>query len=241
MSSKDKAKILLLWYMKGDNFGDVLIYDTVSTFLKDNGYEVEVHEVGDDITNIFEHANRCDFLLFAGGGIVERYLPPVIRLFKDNYDKLSVPYGVMGFGMGEFDYTIYKSIFAFWVEKSEFFYVRDIHTKKTLDLFVQIEKVVYSADCVFANRRIQEFRHERRMKHGINIRELPYKDLTGDFNWEQMGRIVKEIGCDCVIPDSNNEINKISNYVKIDFDEFVMKPNNSMEKIIYTIRKSTHT
>ena len=68
---KRVKKILLLWYMGGDNFGDVLLAHTVSSILQQNGFEVDFHEVGDDGREIFKHANQCDFMLFAGGGIIE--------------------------------------------------------------------------------------------------------------------------------------------------------------------------
>lgn len=211
MWSKKKCfqKILLVWYMKEDNFGDVLIYKTVSAYLKENDFEVECHEVGDNCNSIFEHANQCDFLLFAGGGIIERYIPDVIRNFKKNYALLKVPYGIMGFGMGDFDYSKNKEEISFWVNNSKFFYARDERTKEQLDIIAESDKVKYSADCVFGNKSIYKELKDYKDGHGINMRDLPYQDLTGDFNWEIINLILKNLDCNIIIPDCSKEIKKL--------------------------------
>lgn len=206
-------KILLVWYMENDNFGDVLIYDTVSSRLLKDGYNVESHAVGDSFLRITEHANQCDFMLFAGGGIIERYIPEIIRKFEKVSGILKVPYGIIGLGMGNFDYSEYSSEIKAWVDQAMFFYVRDEATKNQLDMISKSSKVIFSADCVFANtsidRYIQTTQGITREGHGVNLRDLPYKDITKDFDWEAVNFILKQVNCDIVIPDSSEDASKI--------------------------------
>ncbi|NBH36090.1 polysaccharide pyruvyl transferase family protein [Clostridiaceae bacterium] len=210
---KNIKKVLLLWYMEDDNFGDVLIYDTVSSYLQKNEYIIESHEVGDSALKIIEHANQCDFLMFAGGGIIERYIPEIIRKFDKNYNYLQVPYGIIGFGMGNFDYSNFYTAISFWVNQAEFFYVRDEKTKEQLDHISKSSKVIFSADCVFGNTNIEQYAEnidKALIKNkGANFRDLPYKDLTGDFDWNEVNFILQKIGCNTIIPDSSKEISQI--------------------------------
>ena len=123
-------KVLLLWYTINNNFGDVLIYETVKDTLETSGLEVSYIDVGNPCKDIFYEANKHDFLLFAGGGIIERYVPNVIRYFQEDFDELTVPYGVIGLSIGGFDYTKYKDQIGFWVRNAEFFYTRDEYSAK---------------------------------------------------------------------------------------------------------------
>ena len=63
--------------MENDNFGDTLIAETTSEILKKEGYVVVNHEIGGNPNDIILLSYECDFLLFAGGGIIERYIPPL--------------------------------------------------------------------------------------------------------------------------------------------------------------------
>ena len=148
---KNGKKILLVWYQVGDNFGDVLLYNTTKKYLIETGYEVEKHEIGDATLKIAEHANKCNFLLFAGGGIVERYVPKVIREIRELKKNLDVPYGVIGLGIGKFDYSAYKEAFTFWIMNSQFFYVRDKATMDYFNILSNSDKAVFSGDVVFGN------------------------------------------------------------------------------------------
>jgi len=202
-------RILLLWYQEEDNFGDVLIFKTVSERLLAAGLEVESHEVGDRCDRIFEHANKCDFLLFAGGGIIERYVPNIITSFELEFDQLKVPYGVMGFGMGTFDYSKYKHAIAFWVREAAFFYVRDEATETWLNQAAGVKKVKFTGDCVFGNEYLSQIAGRVGENRGVNIRDLPYKDLTGDFNWTELTGVLKNSGCNIFIPDSSHEMERL--------------------------------
>lgn len=233
---KTIKKILLLWYREGDNFGDVLISQTVSEYLKKEGFEIENHEVGDNGAKIFEHANRCDFLLFAGGGIIERYVPEVVRKFSFNYENLKVPYGVIGLGVGDFDYSEHRESISFWVNNAAFFFVRDEMSKDTLNMLSESQKVKYSADCVFGNQKIREMLKRNGHGCGVNIRELPYKDITGDFDWQQINDVLKEIGSNVIIPDSSTEM--FERFDRMESIEFFQKLS-PLEKVEETIGKIT--
>lgn len=235
---KNCKKILLLWYMENSNFGDVLIYDTVSKKLKEKGYQIESHEVGDNSERILNHANECDFMLFAGGGIIERYIPEIIRRFIANHKQLQVHYGVIGFGMGSFDYSEFYSPIRYWVEQAEFFYVRDMETKRQLDIILGYEKVIYSADCVFANVDIDKYQHNYgkvlRTGRGINLRDIPYKDINGDFDWNIINSIINQIECNTSIPDSSKEIMKSSIEINDDVAKKI-EASFPIEKVKITI------
>ena len=114
-------KILLLWYFEEDNFGDILLYRTTRNFFSDMSIEVISCEVGQPCIEVFEKANQTDFLLFAGGGIIDGGVPNVIRHFKEDYHLLKVPYGVIGLGVADFDYLWCKQQIAFWINNAEFF------------------------------------------------------------------------------------------------------------------------
>ena len=73
-----------------ENFGDVLIYNTVREFLETKGCICDYMDVGEPCIKIIQKANEYDFLLFTGGGIIERYVPNVIRYFEEDIIKLKV-------------------------------------------------------------------------------------------------------------------------------------------------------
>lgn len=195
--------------MEDDNFGDVLIYQTVKEKLEVAGLEVRYHEVGDESANIIQEANKNDFLLFAGGGIIERYAPDFLRNFRRNLKELKIPYGVIGVSIGDFDYRDYLEEFQCWVENAIFFYVRDNYTENYLNKLVKKKKVKYSGDVVFGNNFLRRQMKANGLQTGINIRNVPYPDLTGEYNWEKMKSVVAKIGCQIVIPDSHDDILKL--------------------------------
>lgn len=238
--NQKKPVVLLLWYMQGDNFGDVLIYKTVSTYLEENGFLVESHEVGDKIEKIFEHANKCDFLLFAGGGIIERYIPEIIREFMSQAQVLQVPYGVIGLSVGEFDYKKFSQELAYWVNHAKFFYVRDSESKIKLEEFSGEGTVLCGADCVFVSKIIAREKEVQGIHRGINIRELPYKDITGDFDWKEINSVLEEVGCNYEIldSDSNRDLIFMQNDDKEEYQQFMnLKRDEKVEYIIDSIRK----
>ena len=215
--------VLLLWYMENDNFGDTLISETVRDILNKNDFTVEDIEVGENPQIIIERANKCDFMLFAGGGIIERYLPPILARFSQYVDEILIPYGVIGISVGNFDYD-YKSIsLGKWVDKSIFFYSRDSRSMKILNRYSETNKVLCSGDCVFASNRICI--NEAGKKIGINIRDLPYEDINGRLEWDQIKKIRESINAHKLIMDSSNEICNLllSNEDEQNYEEFKIK------------------
>lgn len=202
-------KILLLWYMENDNFGDTLIADTTNAILKKNGYEVEEYEIGENPENIILIANKCSFLLFAGGGIIERYLPPILTKFDRYVEELSVPYGVIGISVGNFIYDNKSISLGKWVDKADFFYTRDQRSSDILNKYSSDKKSKCSGDCVLLNGRLNKEINNFQAKVGVNIRDLPYKDLTGDFDWEKVITVIHQINANKIIMDSSDVVKKI--------------------------------
>ena len=106
-SVKDKkGTVLIVVCLFENNFGDILIYETINKKLRDAGFKTEIVEVSQPLcqSKLIERANNCDFLYFAGGGIIERWAPEIITHFDSLHKDIRVPYGVMGLGTGVFDY-----------------------------------------------------------------------------------------------------------------------------------------
>lgn len=223
-------KILLLWYMEKDNFGDILIADTTNDILKKNNYEVVNFEIGDEPKNIISMANKCNFLLFAGGGIIERYIPPILSNFDKYIEKLLIPYGVIGISVGNFIYDNKSISLGKWVDKAAFFYTRDQRSSDILNKYSSKKGSKCSGDCVLLNGRLNKEINNFQTKVGVNIRDLPYKDLTGDFDWKKVITIVHQINANKIIMDSSDAIKKI--FVSCDdykeYNEYLLK--NKIDK-----------
>lgn len=227
-------KVLLLWYMENDNFGDTLISDTVKTALQKKNFVVEDAEVGENPNTIIEKANSCDFMLFAGGGIIERYLPPILAKFSQHIDKIHVPYGVIGISVGNFNYDNKSISLGMWVDKSVFFYSRDSRSQKILNKYSKTKKVLCSGDCVFATNRICI--HEEGKNIGINIRDLPYEDINGNLELKQIKEIRKQIRADKLIMDSSDEIKKLFSTAEDRRNYEKFKTEGKLEKAEHIIR-----
>lgn len=235
---RDK-KILLLWYQQDDNFGDLLLYQTTKEYLENAGYCVESHEVGDSERKIAEHANQCGFMMFAGGGIIERGIPQVIRHIRGLRELLQVPYGVIGVGMGQFDYQEHTDALRYWVDQAAFFYVRDMATRNYLNGLYDHEKVVYSGDVVFGNRTIVK---NSRIGNalGLNLRNIPYPDLQGEFEWHRIHKVLDNVKCSILIPDCNSQESSLGNIFDNlkDLREYkFLDQKSKIEKTISEIQK----
>lgn len=196
-------KILLLWYTINKNFGDVLLYETVKNKLEEYGMDTGYVDVGNPCNQIFEIVNQYDFLLFAGGGIIERYIPNVIRYFEEDYKMLKVPYGVVGISVGKFDYTEYEKQLKFWIQNAEFFYTRDEFSAKYLNKICNENRVKASVDVVWANNRICSKGITEQTNRGINVRDIPYPDIQGDIDWDMLKKIIKDNGFHITISDES--------------------------------------
>jgi polysaccharide pyruvyl transferase WcaK-like protein len=216
--------------MENDNFGDTLIADTTRKILEKKGYIVEDYEVGSAAEEIISFAQEYDFLLFAGGGIIERYIPLILRRFSEYIDKLGLPYGVMGLSVGNFNYD-YKSIsLGRWVDNAAFFYTRDQRSADILNSYSATKKAKCSGDCVFLTDMVKNSCVSPYGKIGINVRNLPYKDLTGELDWNQILTIIKRISIEMVIMDSSEEITNILTGKDLSrYEEYIQK--GKIEKV----------
>ena len=201
--NRQMKKVLLLWYTVGGNFGDVLIYKTVSEYCNNSNILCDFIDVGRPCSEIMQKANKYDFLLFAGGGIIERYVPNVIRYFKEDFDMLKVPYGVIGLSVGRFDYSRYSGEIAFWVENAKFFFTRDAYSAKRLNSICGKKIVVDSTDVVWANERIYFNKIKMEKNIGINVRDVPYLDIQTDIDWKKLECRCKKERISCFIPDES--------------------------------------
>lgn len=225
-------KILVLWYTKYENFGDVLIFNTVKENLASAGYKIDYMDVGEPCIEIFKKANEYDFLLFAGGGIIERWIPNVIRYFKEDFSILKVSYGIMGLSIGDFNYDQYKETLSLFVEKSSFFYTRDSYTSDYFNSLIGHEKAIYSADVVFASKELFKIKKEAN-KIGANFRDVPYKDLTGDLNWNGWSKSLNYVGVNKIISDTSYEEKKL-NIDQVKSDNCIYKWDNVIKQIAST-------
>ena len=182
---KRKKKALVLWYTVDLNLGDFYIFETVKAYLLNWGYLVDDMDVGLPWKVLAKKAKKYDLLWFAGGGIIERGVPDVISNFYI-FHKTSkfVNYGITGLSIGEFNYDRYKDSFSYWVNEAQFFYSRDKFTASTLNFYAQTSKVVESVDVVFAYNN-WSIKSSSDNYIGVNFRDLPYIDLSGEFNWEK--------------------------------------------------------
>lgn len=198
-------RVLLLWYTINNNLGDVLIYETVKKALETQGIETGYMDVGEPCNKILEEANKYDFLLFAGGGIIERYIPNVIRYFEEDYAILKVPYGVIGLSIGAFNYEKYEHQIRFWTENAQFFYARDDYTANYLNRLCHCDHVVHGVDVVWANQRICTAHGIKQDGIGINVRDVPYKDIQDDMDWTKLKSIIKKLNINTIIPDESDQ------------------------------------
>ena len=195
--------MLLLWHTVDENFGDVLIYNTVKEFLEMKGFISDYMDVGEPCIKIIQKANEYDFLLFAGGGIIERYVPNVIRYFEEDIIELKVPYGVIGLSIGNFDYSKHLNSISCWIKNATFFYTRDYYSAQKLNQMCGIEKVKVGVDVVWANKRIYQQLNNREIHYGINVRDVPYLDIGEDMNWGKLKEIIIKNGVTIQIPDES--------------------------------------
>lgn len=231
-------KILLLWYMEEDNFGDVLLADTTKRRLKEAGCKVVDCEVGSSPDNIIFMANNCDFVLFGGGGIIERYIPGILQKFDQYFKRIKVPYGVIGISVGRFNYD-YKSIsLGAWIDNACFFYVRDEESRHILNQYSSKKKVKCSGDCVFLNENIWLKPEKLKNIIGINVRELPYPDLTGELDFDKIVKIKNLFNAKLIFDSSKSCIEKVSSKEEYKKYEIYMQSTKiaKIEQIISQIQ-----
>lgn len=187
-----KKKVLVLWYTIGNNLGDYYIYKTVKDYLLGWGYKVIDMDVGLPYRVIARKAKRCEWLWFAGGGIIEREVPDIIKNFSHFHKKSGyINYGITGLSIGDFEYDHYKESLSYWINNAQFFYTRDDYSEKTLNRLANSGKIVSSADVVFASGEFISGEETLVDGLGINFRTMPYPDLTGEMDWKAWNGAIK--------------------------------------------------
>lgn len=208
----NRRKILVLWYPNKKNLGDYYLYHTVCMNANNWGFDVIGMDVGAPYKNMAKLAKKCDFLWFAGGGIIERWIPDIIQHFVEFYEESHyIPYGITGISIGDFDYSDKFEQLAYWVINSSFFYTRDKFSADILNTVSNSKKVCDSSDVVFAYKSfLQHGNESKQKKFGINFREMPYLDVTGSLNLKDwMENIRKNVNEPIMaIPDEDNLLKK---------------------------------
>lgn len=197
--------VLLVVCLFENNFGDLLIYETVARKLKNAGFQTVTAEISKRLAaaKLIEQANCCDFLYFVGGGVIERWAPEVIRHFDVLHPQLQVPYGVVGIGTGEFDYTAFGDALKAFAERAAFFYTRDEESARPFKTAGATKLPVAGVDVVFANNTLV---HLNRFGDAIqaSFRNVPYMDITGDLDWTAWGKALRRIGVTSLIWDCHS-------------------------------------
>jgi polysaccharide pyruvyl transferase WcaK-like protein len=200
-----KGTVLLVVCLYENNFGDILIYQTISEKFKQAGFDIQIVHVNQPLSEsrLVEKANNCDFLYFVGGGIIERWAPEVIKKFDTVVYKLKVPYGVVGLSTGEFDYSYMSNSLKLFSEKACFFYTRDEASVETFYKAGAKKLPIVGVDVVFANDHIQQARIGGNIVKAA-FRNIPYVDITGDLDWPKWSNVLKKIGVSSLIRDCND-------------------------------------
>lgn len=224
-----KKRILILWYTHGQNLGDYYLFNTVRNYAIKWGFDVQDMDVGKPYKLIAKKAKKCDWVWFAGGGIIERGIPDVIEHFSKFYEETGHTfYGVTGLSVGNFDYSEKIESLKEWVRNASFFYTRDLYSAEFLNGIAKANSVIPSADVVFAyNKFIFDCNHVE-SPFGINFREMPYPDLTGNVNWDSWNKaILTSINSKIVgIPDQHDSLDHFS----FDFG-YKYTPQNAIKAI----------
>jgi len=205
-----KATVLLVVCLFENNFGDILIYETINKKLKDAGFETELVEVSQSLneSGLIEKANNSDFLYFVGGGIIERWAPQIIKHFDSLYKHIQVPYGVVGLSTGEFDYAGFNNSLKLFCEKAKFFYTRDEESAETFRKTGACKLPTAGVDVTFANDMLTQLERTGDVVTA-SFRNIPYIDITGDLNWKLWSDALRKIGVKSLIHDCHNAQSKL--------------------------------
>lgn len=238
---KKQKKALVLWYPVDLNYGDYLIFQTVKRYLEEWGYLVEGMDVGLSYKTIAKKARKKDILWFAGGGIIERGIPDIIRNFPDFHKKSKqIMYGVTGLSIGQFDYSAHNNAIKYWVKNASFFYSRDSYTAIELNRISESPRVIDGVDVVFGNCELSQFPIRNDGRVGINLRDLPYKDLSGEFEWSKWERMLKKTfpGNLVGIPDQHDCLKKMD--IPFDVKYCPEKVTEILQDISFTVSMRFH-
>lgn len=237
-----KRKILILWYSINNNLGDYYLFNTVKNHAVKWGFDVDSMDVGMPYKEIAKVAKKCDWIWFAGGGIIERGVPDIIEHFPEFFKKIkkSTLYGVTGISLGEFNYESKANQLSLWVNKASFFYVRDDYSSSVLNGYSGNSKVISTSDVVLAYDGFWNCGSHISNNVGINFREMPYKDLTGGINCEAWYKSIKKSISNpiVIIPDQDSIIKQVDN--KIDYEYTPQSAVASIASIDFGIAMRYH-
>lgn len=241
LRKQSQMKALVLWYPVDLNYGDYLIFQTVKGYLEEWGFIVKEMDVGLPYKVIAKEAKKNDILWFAGGGIIERDVPDVIRNFPDFHKKTKrIVYGVTGLSIGGFDYSNDKNAIKYWVRNASFFYARDSYTALELNRIAEGGYVIDGVDVVFGNRELINLPIKNDGRVGVNLRDLPYKDLSGDFMWTEWGQAFGELFPENIIgiPDQHDCLANMN--IPYDVDYQPGKVTKILQDISFTVSMRFH-
>ncbi|MCI8985490.1 MAG: polysaccharide pyruvyl transferase family protein [Lachnospiraceae bacterium] len=241
LRKKELKKALVLWYSMNLNYGDYLIFQTVKKHLELWGFSVEAMDVGLSYRAIAKNARACDVLWFAGGGIIERGIPDIIENFPDFHKRSKrIIYGVTGLSIGAFDYSEYREEIAYWIRNADFFYSRDSFTTLELNRISESDKVIDGVDVVFANDSFKRCSVKDDGRVGINLRELPYTDLSGEFRYIDWECSFKKTFSKCMvgIPDQHDCLKKMD--IQFDTDYQPDSVTKLLQSVSFTVSMRFH-
>ncbi len=215
---RKRKLILILWYSVDKNLGDYYLLQTVCDHIREWGYDYVDMDVGLSWDLIAKQARKVDFLWFAGGGIIERGIPNIILNFEKFHIKAKrVKYGISGLSIGQFDYSFCAKSIEYWVKNATYFYARDEFTCSELNRLSCSKLVESTSDIVFAysmdNLHLPK---NSRYELGVNFRELPYADLSGEFKWNEWNLMLDNLKMRIIgIPDQHD----CSKYMSVKYDQ----------------------
>lgn len=228
---RNRKKVLVLWYPVDINLGDYYIFQTVRNYLTEWNCEIVDMDVGLPYTIIAQEAKKCDWLWFAGGGIIERGIPDIILNFDKFHAKSkNVRYGITGLSIGGYKYDESSEALSYWVKKAEFFYTRDAFSADELNRISRTSIVVPSVDVVFAYKGFPKSRNATKGYFGVNLRTMPYPDLSGELQWKEWSNTIINIHASKIfgIPDQFDFSGKV---------DFEMIDKYTPEKVIEAINE----
>jgi polysaccharide pyruvyl transferase WcaK-like protein len=204
ISRRNKRLVTLVVYFEDQNFGDLFIYDTVNERLRQAGLETQTVEVSQSLeqSQLIVKANQSGFLMFVGGGLIERGAPEIIRDFCHVSPLLDSPFGIVGLSAGEFDYRPMAPSFKALADRASFFYTRDAETVEVFKASGAHRLPQEGVDVVFASHRLACPAVEGR-RFGGNFRNVPYPQITGDMDWSKWSEALKAAGVEFLIRDTS--------------------------------------
>lgn len=197
----NKNKIAIWGWWQGYNLGDLWIKESI---LKEFP---EAEPINTNNLNFEQYK----YLLIGGGGLLNG--PKLCYPFNE----IKTRYGTIGLG-GEFEIEEKKELREF-IEKSEFFGVRDNNNKKNFD--ENNEKIEISGDCSF----LYPLRRIKQPKEIKNIK-LIWRNPYGLLKWD----------CSNIYKNEGKKMNKM-------FEEhigYIPNKNNEKCKLLYTKLLSKH-